>query len=85
MSSSNLSELFKSYDSAHQEWLDAKRLVEEKYKQQSEIVENIFRANTNNKTIKRRTPDGNFQQLTICRRGQSWFFRGAKDEGDVVE
>ena len=81
----SLSELFKDYDKEHNDWLEAKKLVEITYAKQSETVKKISEANGGNKTIKRRTEKG-IQTLTIVKRGESWFFRGGNsDDSQVVE
>jgi len=79
-----ISDLFKDYDKANAEWQEAKRLVEEKYNQRSQVIKCIFVANDLKKNLKRRTSDGVIQQLTIVRRGESWFFRGEKYNEPIV-
>jgi len=79
-----ISDLFKDYDKANAEWQAAKRLVEEKYNQRSQVIKCIFFANDQKKNLKRRTSEGVIQQLTIVRRGESWFFRGEKYNEPIV-
>lgn len=81
----NISELFKDYDKANAEWQAAKKLVEETYAKRSETIKLIFLANDSKKHLKRRTPTGSVQQLTIVRRGETFFFRGEDSESEVIE
>ena len=67
-------ELFGEYERADANWEAKKKEVEEAYANRSDAVKAIAAAVAPKKTIVRRG-----QTLTICVRGDSWYFRGPKN------
>lgn len=83
----NLAALLKQFDEADASWEEKKKQVDAEYSKRSDIVKAIALVIAPSKKLRYKGQD-----LTIvCRsskkgsEGESWFFKGTKQDEDIVE
>ena len=80
-----LSDLLKEFDASDSAWETAKKNADDCYNQRSSIIKQIFEANNSKPKLKRRLANGTIVDLTIVKRGDTYFFRGLDKKAEDIQ